>query len=279
MNAKAVEGIIRKRVLDALTRYRDDEEPHDVPSPSGIASCFRKQVAARRGIPHTNPGKPAWIKKAEQGRLVEPFWQEVFERAQFSLIDLTASERQKVGDGPMTGIGDRIMADHTGEIPIAMLLELKDLGMFTYFSFLEQGLQKGLPDYWYQVQSYLEEYDLPFAVVLAGQADASACTWWFRTRKTCTRKKKPHDHTCVDKYHGDEQIWPDPFVVELVPRAPADFDWANQRAKDVVYYADDATIPLRQVPRDYDPTLPKWNNRTSPCTWCPIKDACLEAGE
>lgn len=277
MDAKAVEGIIRERVLKALTHYRDDEDYHDVPSPSGINSCFRKQVMARRRIAHTNPGKPAWIKKAEQGHLVEPFWHEVFERADFKLVDLTGSERQEIDGGPMTGVGDRIVFDPTGEIPSALLLELKDLGMFTYYSFLEDGLRNGLPDYYFQVQAYMEEYDLPMAVVFAGQADSSACTWWWRTRKTCTRTKKPHDKTCEDKNHGGEQTWPDPFVVEVVPRAPADFAWAQQRARDVVYYADNP-IPLREVPRDYDPALEKWNGRTSPCTWCPVKDACLEAG-
>lgn len=282
MDAKTAEGIIRRRVLDALTRYRDDEEPHDVPSPSGIADCFRKQVMNRRGIPKSNPDKPAWFKKQEQGKLVEPFWHEVFDRAEFDVADLTNTERILIAGGPMTGIGDRLLRDRLDEIPfqIPMLLELKDLGMFTFFSFMQKGLREGLPYYYYQVQGYMEAYDVPLAVVFAGQADASACTFWWRTRMTCTRtgKRKQHDHTCADKYHGDEQIWPDPFVVEVVQRAPADFAWAQQRAKDVVYYADNP-IPLKDVPRDYDPAYEKWKGKTSPCTYCPQKDNCLEAGE
>lgn len=285
MDAKEMEGIIRRRVLDALVRYRDDDEAHDVPSPSGISGCFRRQWCAGTHYPQLNPDKPAWIKKQEQGRLVEPFWHDVFNRAGFSVADLTNTERLQMKDSPMTGKGDGIIADMMGEIPIVMMLELKDLGMFTYLDFMEKGLKEGLPYYWYQVQDYLEIYDLPFGVVFAGQADASAITWWHRTRNQCNRRVKAHDATCAHKQHGEDKTYPEPFVVEVVPKAPADIEWTRQRSLDVRWYIDNEPN-IAKVPRDFDPSQPKINGKNSPCNWCPFRGGlgdgtigCLEAGE
>src|SRR3990170_980849 len=233
MDVKAVEARLRERVLEALEKWGDDDR-HPVPSPSGIARCFRQQWCRGTRHPITNPDQPAWAKKMEQGKLVEPFWHEVFQMAGFTVA--TLNERVPVAGGPMTGVGDRMLMDEVEALfPGAMLLELKDLGMFTFYEFLKYGLKEGNPDYYYQVQCYMAMYAVPFAIVFAGQADASSTTWWWRTREK--------------KEHGPEAAeWPPPFLLEIVPFAPADFAWAQQRAVDVDWYIKNVA-ELFKVPR------------------------------
>lgn len=269
LDTKAVQDTIIRRISDALRMWEAQQEDHDVPSPSGIHRCFRDQWAKATKQKITNPDQLAWIKNMEQGKLVEPFWSDIFRLADFTVADL--NERLTIAGGPMTGVGDRMVTDNTGEINIPLLLELKNLGPFSYYEFLKFGLRNGAPGYYYQVQSYMEMYNIPLAVVFAGQAEASSITWWWRVRE---KKQSGPDAT----------EWPPPFIVEVVERAPADFAWAQQRAVDVRWYSDNVT-DMAKVPRDYDPVeqkkyeTPDGRKKQVPCIYCPIRDACIKAGE
>ena len=214
MDTKAVEGTIIKRVSEALRTWEAQQADHDVPSPSGIANCFRAQWAKATKQEVTNPDQLAWIKNMEQGKLVEPFWSDIFRLAGFTVVDL--NERLTIAGGPMTGVGDRMITDDTGEIAIPLLIELKNLGPFSYYELMKHGIRNGAPHYYYQIQSYLEMYNIPMAIIFAGQAEASSITWWWRVRE-----KKQSGINATE--------WPPPFIVEVVERAPADFAWAQQR--------------------------------------------------
>ena len=154
---------LRIALSDALTRsvetLQDEWEPHDVPSPSGIASCRLRQWFDGKRIPRSNRIPAASIKKMQYGKAIEEFWRTAYERLGFSLLG--SLSRVPIGQH-MTGEGDGILVAMKDikldgvTIPSgrSYLLELKDLGLWSYLSFYQKGAEEGLPEYWAQVQCF-----------------------------------------------------------------------------------------------------------------------------
>lgn len=237
-------------VLAALEATQDEREPHDVPSASRIEDCRRLQWFEGKGIPRSDRIPARSLKKMASGVAVEPFWKEIYAKALARLGLQLVDAPPRVPIGPhMSGQADALICKE--EVPVA-ILEVKDLGIWSYLDLLKDGLKVALPYYWYQVQSYMEGYHCPLAVFHAGMADSSAVTGTYRRR-----------------FGGD----PPPFWTEVIGRDEDDIKWALNRAAEVRKSIDTLTYPA-DVPRDYDPFSTDFRMR---CNWCGWRTACREA--
>lgn len=254
-----------KAVADAVTTavgsFRDDREGdrHGVPSPSGIAHCRLQQWFNGRGIPRTNPVPTASVKKMESGVQIEGFWRDIYTRAGFAHRPLQRLKEARIypfADGQGDGLLTVVEPNLPWPIGQQLLLELKDLGVWSFCDVVDGGLEEGLPDYYAQVQVYLGLYGLNTAIFHAGQADASSVTFvWKRLKK----RETP----------------PPPFYVEVVEFDVDCFNRLRERAADVRYHIEEyVEAPLHL--RDYN--AEKLSEKGSfPCGYCSWQDACLEA--
>lgn len=251
----------REAVTEALHQYRREQEGtfHGVPSPSGVAHCRFQQWCNGTGVPRTNPVPPQSIKKMESGTAIEPFWRDIYSRAGLQWSELPKLEdvgpfKQGQGDGKLTVT----MPGLPWPVGTSLLLELKDLGVWTYFNAVEKGLRDGLPDYYAQVQVYLGLYGMNQAIFHAGQADASAVTYVWRRIKRRSGMAPP-------------------FYLEVVEFNPEVFGDMMDRADDVKYHVSQHTEPPLHL-RDYD--VKKLGPAgTFPCGYCGWLDYCLEVSE
>ena len=252
---------VSSAITDSINAYRLEQEGdrHGVPSPSGVASCRLQQWFNGRGIPRTNPVPPASVKKMESGTAAEPFWRDIYTRAGFAWTPLSRlrGNARPFADGQ--GDGKLFVVNPALPWPVgtALLLELKDLGVWTYLDAVEKGLKDGLPDYYTQVQVYLGLYGLKQAIFHAGQADASAVTFvWKR----------------IKKHEG----MPPPFHAEVVDFDAEFFSKTLDRATDVEFSLRTMdVVPLHL--RDYD-VFKLAPQGKYPCGYCGWMDKCLEAG-
>lgn len=252
---------IYDRVYTAADAMQDEEEAHAVPSPSGIYGCIRQQWFQGKRIPRTNRIPVRSYKKMQAGKRIEPFWREVYERAEFEVVEYP--ERIPVWSGLSSGEPDGKLIDTLSDPLMQYGLELKDLGIWSYFNMLDKGLKEGLPEYWYQVQDYLEAQGLPLAIVHAGMADASAVVWFWQKIKK--REGRPPD-----------------FLIEVVPFSPSDYYWSKQRAEEVKFLVENEDDPAK-VRTDYEgktlnPAKVIKSKKTFPCGYCGHLEACLKVG-
>jgi hypothetical protein len=249
-------------LVTSVEALQDEWDPHDVPSPSGIAGCRLRQWFDGKRIPRSNRIPAASIKKMQAGKEIEGFWRTAYERLGFEVLgDLP---RVPIG-AHMTGEGDGILSATQDGKPFDVkldgvtvpggtrfLLELKDLGVWTYLNFYQKGAEEGLPDYWAQVQCYMEGYNLDACILHAGQADASAVTYIWNQRKV-------------------KNDWPDkppPFILEIIPRIPQEFARWSGVAQEIKYYIEQVD-QLPAALRDFDPHTTRY-----PCQWCGWVNLC-----
>lgn len=234
--------------------------PRHTPSPSGIMSCRLRQWFQGKDYPRTNRIPVDSLKNMAQGTAIESFWRDTYSAAGFHLV--YPPPPVVVGDMVSRG-GDGILYVATKEaaamvgLPIGtpMLLELKNFGAWSYFDFIDNGIEKGHPDYWVQVQTYMEGYGLDYCVFHAGMADPSGTKWiWKRI------KKRTEDIP--------------PFWMEVIRREPDVALKAVERAAEVRWAIDNIADRVPIELRDFDPTvlLP---TKAWPCGYCGWADACV----
>lgn len=246
----------------AAETMQDDWEEWHVPSPSGIASCRLRQWFMGQGVPRSDRVPVESIKKMESGRVIEDFWRTVYTRAGFHVVSPTppltvGTMKSKGGDGILYVAGNTTLGLPQGA---AALLELKDLGAWSYTDFIKHGLQQSSPDYWMQVQVYMHGYGLKYCVFHAGMADASGTKWiWQRI------KKEPDPIP--------------PFWLEVIPYDPSVALAAITRAAEVTWARENFPAEGGRIPielRDFDsPTLVRQHKY--PCGWCGWATACVGA--
>lgn len=247
-------------VHDAAETMQDDWEKRWVPSPSSVSSCRLKQWFQASGITPSNRIPVDSMKKMESGRVIEDFWREVYTRAGYLVVSPLPSfelgdMKSKGGDG-LLFVEDQRAIDSTG-LPkgSSLLLELKDLGAWTWCDFTQKGIKDGMPDYYDQVQTYLHAYDREWCVFHAGMADASGTKFiWNRIKKIPA--------PCP------------PFWVEMVKRDPNHTMKVMHRASEVRNHIDNITDRIPVELRDYDVAtlLPK---KGFPCGYCGWSEVCL----
>jgi len=253
-------------VMDALA---NQEDPHATPSPSQIHGCRLKMWFGGRGIAKTNRIPPASFKKMETGRHIEGFWREVIDAAGFDWEPCPDSiERGPwkggIGDGILT-IREQDAADAMG-LPVGTkgLLELKDLGVWSFDNYITEGSQgRDIKGYYHQAQTYLdfysESHDLSFAILLGGQADNSSVTFnWKRMRK---REGEPPPFWL-------EILYPDPSVQAENHARATEVNWYLER------YTDDSKPPIEL--KDFDPEAGKFPCGDAEKAYCGWRDLCLK---
>lgn len=260
-------------VWAAADTFNDDADTHPLgTSPSTVMDCRLRQWLRNTGVPRTNRLSPETIKKLEAGKVIESFWRDVYSRAGFEVesplprIAIPYLTAGGAGDGGLT-VATRECSERLSEtagryIPVGSrgLLELKDLGVWSFFDVMDKGWVEGKPDYFYQAQAYMEGYDCQWCIMHAGQADASSVKFvWSKF------KKRP------DRQPG--------FWLELVHRQPEVFARMVDRAREVNYYVENILEPheAARVLRDYN----VWDKHDQdsgkgfPCHWCGHKELCL----
>lgn len=251
-------------VHNAAESMQDDWEDRYVPSPSGIASCRLRQWFQGTGVERTNRIPVESIKKMESGTVIEDFWREVYTRAGFLVVSPTppltvGTMQSRGGDGLLFVEAEEAAAAMGLPQGASVLLELKDLGAWSYMDFVTKGVEEGLPDYWPQVQSYLHGFNRNYCIFHAGMADSSGTKFiWRRIRKL----------------PGD----PPPFHIEVIKRKPAVVMNAMSRASEVRWFIEnvDPTVRVPLEIRDYNsPVLV--NENKYPCGWCGWATACVKA--
>lgn len=236
------------------------DSEHAVPSPSGVADCRLKQWFTGREVPRSNPIPPANYKKMETGRHIERFWHDIYEQAGFDVLPTPDSEPF---DNFKGGQGDGILVIRTDELAETMglrvgdrgLLELKDLGMWTFDDYVLHGTEgKDIEHYKIQTQIYLGRYNLKFAVLHGGIADNSAQMFlWQRMRKR----------------EGN----PPPFWLEIVYPDPVVYAAMNARAGEVNWYIENVEQPPL-VLKDFDPEQGKFPCGSDERPYCGWRDLC-----
>lgn len=247
-------------IHDAAETMQDDWEDRYVPSPSSISKCRLQQWFAGTQVKRSNRIPVDSLKKMESGRVIEDFWREVYTRAGFMVVSptppLTIGVMQSRGGDGLLYVETEAAAKAVG-LPTgsSLLLELKDLGAWSYMDFVQKGVQEGLPDYWPQVQSYLHGYKREYCVFHAGMADSSGTKFiWRRIRK----------------YEGD----PPPFHVEVIRREPVAVLEAMNKASEVRWAIDNIKDRIPLELRDYDsPKLVA--EKKFPCGWCGWANTCV----
>lgn len=250
----------------AMDTMANIDDPHATPSPSQIHGCRLKMWFSGKGTPRSNRIPPASYKKMETGRHIEGFWREILDAAGFDWEPCPPSRPHK---GYRGGSGDGILTVRTEEAAEAVgfpvgtrgLLELKDLGLWTFENYVREGSRgKDIDGYHHQAQAYLdfyaEEFDLKFAILLGGQADNSSVTFlWNRMRK----------------YEGDAP----PFWLEILYPDPAMAAADNDKAIEVAYYIDNFEEPPGDL-KDYDPEAGKFPCGSDEKAYCGWRDLCLK---
>lgn len=251
-------------VHQAAETMQDDWEQRYVPSPSSVSSCRLRQWFMASGLPKTNRIPVDSMKKMESGRVIEDFWRNVYTRAGF----LVVSPLPPVEIGAMRSMGgDGLLfvesveaAETTGLTKgSSLLLELKDLGAWSWCDVVTKGVQEGLPDYYDQIQAYLHAYDRQYCVFHAGMADASGTKFiWKRIKK-----------------YTDECP---PFWIEIVKRDPAHVMTVLNRASEIKWGIDnmpgDGRIPIELKDYDCVSLVPK---KGYPCGYCGFAEKCVAA--
>lgn len=236
-----------------------------MPSPSGILRCRLEQWFNGTGHERTNKHSVESDKNMEQGTLVEPYWFKVYARAGFEVCPHPEPPPPGSMGVMRSHGGDAIMYVATPEcasvfgMPMGsrVLLELKNMGGWSYFDFVLKDLQEGHPDYWAQVNTYLHGYACDYAIVHAGIADPGLTKWvWKRIKK-------------------QEDPLP-PFWIEIVKKDAGTVMDALERANEVRWSIDNITDHIPIELRDYNPhdLLPK---QGFPCFYCAYADACVQA--
>ncbi len=247
------------RVHEGAVKYGEiSEEPHVVPSASQTSACIRQQVYNGRRVPRTNPTPVRSQKNMAQGALMEDYWFEVYEQAGFQVQRHPPAHPLTDDLAVIPGSCDGILDGDT-------VLELKNLGAWSYISFIQKGLKEAEVSYYYQVQAYMHAYGMSKAILHAGVADPSGTVWiWQRIKK-------------------QEGRMPD-FWLEEIPFDYLAYEQASRWAKDVDFYANkNPDIPMAQVPRTWhegqlvDPAGMLANNKF-PCAYCGWAQACIKDG-
>lgn len=253
----------------AAESTQDDNDHTNEVSASGVDDCRLKNWFRVKEFPRDNRIPPESLKKMESGRAIEPFWRDVYERAGFEVVS-PLDRIEPIGNLRGGGGGDGGLIVRTPEAaatvgePIGSrgLLELKDLGIWTYFDVINKGWTEGAPQYIVQAQVYMEGYDWDWAVLHAGQADSSATkTWWTRMWK-----RDPKDLPA--------------FWAEKLVRDSRTFAWANARAGEINWFTDNSATPPMAL-RDFDVhDKLQWGQTKKgfPCAYCGWSKTCANLG-
>lgn len=251
------------QIMDAMA---NQDDPHATPSPSQIHGCRLKMWYSGKGIQKTNRIPPASYKKMETGRHIEGFWRTIIDAAGFGWEECPES----ISRGPWAGgTGDGILtvlredaAEAIG-FPIGTrgLLELKDLGIWSYDNFINEGSRgRDINGYYHQSQTYLdfyaESHDLKFCVLLGGQADSSGVTFnWKRMRKRA----------------GEAP----PFWLEIIYPDPVIQAKNNTIAEEVSWYLKTYDVAPGEL-KDFDPEAGKFPCGDDEKAYCGWRDLCLK---
>jgi hypothetical protein len=185
------------------------------------------------------------------GTFMEPFWRDALVGAGYGVIEYRGRIPIFGEDGSMytTGAIDGIVQDEDKRY----LLELKNLGLWSFQSILDDGLKEGEPTYYLQEQLYLHACEQAGlintgkAIFLAGMADSTAMLWYRRRFK---------------KEKGD----PPDFYIEIIEKDDAAVQFGLERLAEV-----NRSLAGDEVPaREFDPMADKF-----PCGYCQWQDQCI----
>lgn len=251
----------------AAVKISDDAPAHPVGSPSSVYSCLRRQWYSAKGVQESNVRSLKSLKKMASGKAIEDYWHEVYRGAGFKVyrpktrLPIYSSTGELLTDGEIDGVLEQLEEPHH-----KILLELKDLGIWTYTGILEKGLENYDPGYYVQLQLYLHAaleagvVDQPYAVFHAGMADSSAVVWIWKAIKKKDPADLPDVHIQVIGY--------DPIIV----------NWAMRRIDIAKLLVMSDSVPARE----YDPeAMQKTKGGGFPCgkldnPYCPWLETCIK---
>lgn len=241
----------------AMERLREAEEGrlHPAPSASALDSCLLQQWFAASGIPRSDRVPAQSIKRMASGAAIEEFWRAALLEAGF----IVAHPLPRLEWEGISGQGDGLLYPFAAGLreslgPGPLLLELKDLGVWTYSAVVDRGVRYGAPAYWTQMQAYFRIYGLERGIFLAGIADPSALTYvWRRLKKR-------------------DSNYP-PFYVEVVDREPGIENDLISRGAPLRQTLENGGLPPRWF-REYSPEelVP---TKAFPCGYCGWATLCL----
>lgn len=249
-------------LLVALESLQDEWERREIPSPSTVGMCFRRQWFLGRGAERSERIAPSSILAMERGKALEPLGYALAERAGFIVSPSITLPKEVLSSMNLKrGAVDMILAK-PGELGL-WLGEVKVLGMWGYGLTLDKGLIETDPNYYYQAQLYMEAirrlgYEVKGCIFMMFSADPTAWSWYFNRIK-----KIPKD---------DERRYPAMKTLEIAP----DKWWVNEgikRALLVTAYLNETEG--KNVPREFDPYN---HGEAFPCGWCGFLEKCRGAG-
>lgn len=217
---------------------------------------MRQQWYKGRGSPITNVTPVRSLKKMAAGKAIEPFWRAALEEAGFTIT--LPKERIPIGEDA-DGEVDGILSE--GQPASSCLLELKDLGQWSYQDVLIKGVKIGAPEYYMQVQLYLYGcihaglINDPRCVFLAGMADSSGFLWYWR------RIKK-------------QEIDPPDFYLEVIEYDEAVAQWGLDRMKYIGSILKSSDVP----PSNFEPLEGRFPCGTNDVAYCGFRDQCVSDG-
>lgn len=281
----------------AALQIRREEEGRKVPSPSSYSRCMRQTVGKALGLGVDNEGEldHESLMAAESGRMTENVLRDLIEAAGIGTILRTDEELVAASTkvAAMTSLMDHefsskilstigMKGGQFDDLMIAnaykgmpkglkagdlVLVEYKRKGMFNFLSLWEEdddGGMKGVfgneqdSGEFSQAQAYMNLLGVKWGFYFAANWDRSALT--YASNNQWVWKKKDY------RPSGFYTEWIEAGEHSLIAEGILD------RTTAITSHIE-AEDDLSDVPREYDPFTSKF-----PCPYCPIFQACKEAG-
>jgi hypothetical protein len=259
-----------ERLEKAAQRIYSEGDPHPAGSPSSVYSCLRRQWYRATGAEETNLPSLASLKKMESGTAIEGYWHKVYEGSGFRVsrpeerLPINNEEGEWLTDGAVDGI-----LESEEDPDFKVLLELKDLGYYSYRDVVKKGVKVGAPEYYTQVQLYMDAAltagltTIPLCIFHAGMADLSGSRFIW------------------ERIHKEEEGSLPNIYIEVIEQDKEWLRWAKNRiATLILLMAPDNGVPARE----YDPvTLGRERVSAYPCgrierPYCPFIERCINDG-
>lgn len=241
------------KLLGALRAEVDSWTPRP-PSPSTISQCTRQHWFRVKQVPRTDPPKAETILAADEGWLVEPKVFSLLEAAGYEV----GREVECVWDWWPGDPGTPDGWAYNPSTDKPYIVDAKRIGGWSYLYINENGLRSERPDYYDQMQLYMEATHIRRALVVVLCADPFSAQWiWKKIKK----HKEPLPTVYVEEYEYVRDR-----VKELIGRA--------EMLNDVIERYENADA----VPRDYDPHDDKFPCGSFARPYCNWRKACVEAG-
>lgn len=258
--------LVRDRVLAGIEARHADKQleqgkPHQRLSATG--KCLRQQWYGLTGAPRNDiPGGSSW--EMEDGNLHEPDIVDALEWAGYE-VDSTTEDGKQHTTGFRLSNGEWVSGHLDGyvrgpDLPEGWgVLEIKSMSYLAFARTVNEGLEKGDPSYWLQLQGYLETEDRDWGLLVAKAKDSSAVKRMLKAVVRAVTRSDPNPK----------------LYAEIVFRDRRTGLRVRQRHETLAAMVASGRPPEREYSLLPDPEDKRKAAKGDwECSWCPFQKVC-----